>query len=234
MGKLQSLDLGRNAITSLPADCFPGELGSTLRKLNLEDNRLDRLDVPTAGIATEKGGATTDGESTPGQQQRPQHQQRPPASPLHLLTSLIDLNVARNKLDGYSVCYSLGIFTKAGFPRLSILDVRGNNLPAEEESQELLRISTVLPTLKTLNGGDVSRTAMTFSSKQPMFELLSTGDQDHQDERAEDGRREESCSCTEGNPCAVSYNCRDWANRFEIAAAAAATPAYSAGSGNNT
>jgi len=26
-----------------------------------------------------------------------------------------------------------------------------------------------------------------------------------------------SCSCLEGNPCAVEYNCKDWANRFEVA-----------------
>ena len=26
-----------------------------------------------------------------------------------------------------------------------------------------------------------------------------------------------SCSCIEGNPCAVKYNCKDWANRYEVA-----------------
>ena len=26
-----------------------------------------------------------------------------------------------------------------------------------------------------------------------------------------------SCSCVYGNPCAVSYCCKDWANRFEVA-----------------
>eukprot|EP00750_Incisomonas_marina_P028967 INCI7016.1.p1 GENE.INCI7016.1~~INCI7016.1.p1 ORF type:complete len:590 (-),score=83.32 INCI7016.1:914-2683(-) len=26
-----------------------------------------------------------------------------------------------------------------------------------------------------------------------------------------------SCSCLEGNPCVVSYNCQNWANRFEVA-----------------
>lgn len=60
-----------------------------------------------------------------------------------VLTSLVDLNVARNKFDAHSADHSLGIFTKAGFPRLSNLDVRGNNLPPEEETRELLRITTV-------------------------------------------------------------------------------------------
>lgn len=26
-----------------------------------------------------------------------------------------------------------------------------------------------------------------------------------------------SCSCVEGNPCAVPYNCRSWDNRFDVA-----------------
>ena len=26
-----------------------------------------------------------------------------------------------------------------------------------------------------------------------------------------------SCSCVEGNPCAVRYNCKDWENRFKVA-----------------
>ena len=26
-----------------------------------------------------------------------------------------------------------------------------------------------------------------------------------------------SCSCLEGNPCAVKYNCKNWPRRFEIA-----------------
>jgi hypothetical protein len=31
------------------------------------------------------------------------------------------------------------------------------------------------------------------------------------------GEDSASCSCIEGNPCAVPYNCKDWNNRFEIA-----------------
>ena len=26
-----------------------------------------------------------------------------------------------------------------------------------------------------------------------------------------------SCSCLEGNPCAVRYSCKNWKNRFEVA-----------------
>lgn len=100
--------------------------------------RLDRLDVPTAGNSTGTDGATSKVEpaSTGLQQQQL-------ASSLLLLTSLVDLNVARNKFDAHGADHSLGVFTKAGFPRLSSLDVRGNSLPAEEETRELLRISTV-------------------------------------------------------------------------------------------
>lgn len=28
-----------------------------------------------------------------------------------------------------------------------------------------------------------------------------------------------SCSCLFGNPCAVPYNCKNWAGRFEVAKA---------------
>lgn len=35
--------------------------------------------------------------------------------------------------------------------------------------------------------------------------------------RALDGDDKSSCSCIEGNPCAVPYNCLNWENRFDIA-----------------
>ena len=31
------------------------------------------------------------------------------------------------------------------------------------------------------------------------------------------GEDRSSCSCVFGNPCASSYNCKDWHNRFEVA-----------------
>lgn len=85
--------------------------------------RLNRLDVPIT---------LADG----------QHQ-RPASSSLVVLTSLVDLNLAGNKFDAHSIEHSLGTFTKKGFPHLAHLDVRGSNLPVEEEKQELLRIRTV-------------------------------------------------------------------------------------------
>ena len=33
------------------------------------------------------------------------------------------------------------------------------------------------------------------------------------------GEDSASCSCVEGNPCQSSYNCKNWAKRFEIAKA---------------
>ena len=42
-----------------------------------------------------------------------------------------------------------------------------------------------------------------------------------------------SCSCIEGNPCAVPYNCKDWANRFEIAKKAREGGKTSAPASNN-
>ena len=31
------------------------------------------------------------------------------------------------------------------------------------------------------------------------------------------GEDRSSCSCLFGNPCASSYNCKDWHNRFDVA-----------------
>lgn len=41
------------------------------------------------------------------------------------------------------------------------------------------------------------------------------------DQIVQEGRSAESCSCIEGNPCVVAYHCRDWSNRFKVAATAA-------------
>ena len=30
-------------------------------------------------------------------------------------------------------------------------------------------------------------------------------------------KKQESCSCIEGNPCVDAYCCKDWKNRFEVA-----------------
>jgi hypothetical protein len=38
-------------------------------------------------------------------------------------------------------------------------------------------------------------------------------------EDANAGEDNARCSCIEGNPCAVAYNCKDWANRFDVAKA---------------
>lgn len=127
-----------------PFATLPADRALSIIHTSTTVSRLNRLDVRSAGgNANETGGGTSNAEPTAGQQQQQPPHQQPSASPLELLTSLVDLNVARNKFDEQGVGHSLGVFTKTGFPRLSILDVRGNNLPAEEETRELLRISTV-------------------------------------------------------------------------------------------
>jgi len=40
---------------------------------------------------------------------------------------------------------------------------------------------------------------------------------DIRNDGAPTGEDTASCSCVEGNPCASAYNCRDWANRLDIA-----------------
>eukprot|EP00967_Tisochrysis_lutea_P099415 scaffold147663_cov35-Tisochrysis_lutea.AAC.1 len=40
---------------------------------------------------------------------------------------------------------------------------------------------------------------------------------DIRNDDAPTGEDKASCSCIEGNPCASAYNCKDWANRFDVA-----------------
>lgn len=48
---------------------------------------------------------------------------------------------------------------------------------------------------------------------------IYTGKSDDDDNNGIVKERQESCSCIEGNPCMSPYNCKDWANRFDLAKA---------------
>ena len=48
---------------------------------------------------------------------------------------------------------------------------------------------------------------------------IYTGKSDDDDNNGIVKERQESCSCIEGNPCMSAYNCKDWANRFDLAKA---------------
>lgn len=60
---------------------------------------------------------------------------------LHVLTSLVDLDISENKLDDPES--SIGMVSKARFPRLASLDFTGNQFSLEQETAELVRVSKV-------------------------------------------------------------------------------------------
>lgn len=53
--------------------------------------------------------------------------------------------------------------------------------------------------------------------KQKAYELRMAEEKKMDEQEKLKGPKEESCSCIEGNPCAVQYNCKDWKNRHEVA-----------------
>eukprot|EP00638_Chattonella_subsalsa_P018809 CAMPEP_0117866740 /NCGR_PEP_ID=MMETSP0950-20121206/7555_1 /TAXON_ID=44440 /ORGANISM="Chattonella subsalsa, Strain CCMP2191" /LENGTH=264 /DNA_ID=CAMNT_0005718155 /DNA_START=6 /DNA_END=801 /DNA_ORIENTATION=+ len=119
------------------------------------------------------------------------------------------LNLSNNQFDDTR---SLEGINKANFPKLSELYVDRNPFcEAEDYIDQLMKCARQFSTLKTLNGAkfeaaisvgdDVLRGAI-----QRSLDVLS--------KHASSG---ESCSCIEGNPCAVPDNCKNWASRFEVA-----------------
>lgn len=108
---------------------------------------------------------------------------------------------------------TLQIFDRATFPRLERLSFQHNPMEvstryAQVVSQTVRGIST----LKELNGSNYS---VSFSvSNECMSDFLQRSTEDTS---IREGEKLESCSCIEGNPCAVPYHCLDWENRFEVA-----------------
>jgi hypothetical protein len=71
-----------------------------------------------------------------------------------------------------------------------------------------------LSALKVFNGE-----SYTHGMQASSFADLQAGREANQGVGAGGGDDAASCSCVEGNPCMVAYNCKDWAHRFEVAKA---------------
>jgi hypothetical protein len=63
---------------------------------------------------------------------------------------------------------------------------------------------------------EVAETAARGGKEKVVF-TASKGSSHIKTGETEMGEDSASCSCIEGNPCAVAYNCKDWNNRFDIA-----------------
>lgn len=101
--------------------------------------------------------------------------------------------------------------TQQGVPQVS--SVSADPLYASA----LLRVAKSLPCLRRLNHAAYSHGSM--SSVDALAEAMARAALSPEEAEGGlgDGRRQESCSCVEGNACADPYCCRDWANRFEVA-----------------
>ena len=126
------------------------------------------------------------------------------------LAFLLELNLSSNDLCDTDEARAL-----AGVQSLASLYLGGSNpLAAAGSSYESLCAFIVqrVSRLQKIDGIPVNR-----SIKGPSANLLAESMQRSVALAVEDSA---SCSCKEGNPCAVAYNCSDWENRFAVAKAA--------------
>jgi len=117
--------------------------------------------------------------------------------------------LSRNKLETLS---DLKVISRVLFPKLSELFIDSNPFcQAEEYIEELMHCAKQFATLKRLNGVIFQPTMI--SSKDALASAMERS-LDTLTQHASSG---ESCSCIEGNPCAVPDNCHNWPNRYEVA-----------------
>ena len=94
--------------------------------------------------------------------------------------------------------------------RLVSLNLAGNPVEQVQEYSECVRkICLKLSTLKKFNNCTYTHgmQALQFT------DLVSKSDLGMSNQAGDDAS---SCSCVEGNPCLVSYNCKNWSNRYDI------------------
>lgn len=134
---------------------------------------------------------------------------------------LEELDVSMNKLG------ELASLIKALEPRKrqwTRLRVDGNPIAQLEREQLIAWCRQSCPCLVDLNGEGPLTTALAAAS------ALTLEQQEHGGAvGAENLQDRASCSCVEGNPCAVKYNCKNWAKRLEVAKEKRAELAYQIG-----
>ena len=80
--------------------------------------------------------------------------------------------------------------------------------------EEVRKLCLKLSALKVFNGAKYTHGMQTSN-----FMDLQAGQEANSGVGAGGGDDGASCSCLEGNPCVVAYNCKDWVHRFEVAKA---------------
>ncbi|GBG32966.1 Malignant fibrous histiocytoma-amplified sequence 1 [Hondaea fermentalgiana] len=102
--------------------------------------------------------------------------------------------------------------------QIRVFRVEGNPIGRIELDELLAWLKQQCPCLSELDG---AAQLHTFSRAPGLADLNLNSEADGI--MVQDGA---SCSCIEGNPCAVPYNCKDWENRIEIARRARAELGY--------
>jgi hypothetical protein len=105
------------------------------------------------------------------------------------------------------------VLTLRKLNRLKSLSILGNPIVVgHNDSMDWCKMLAMkFGALKVFNGSEYSHTFNSINLGSLQLETADTG------VSTGAGDDSASCSCVEGNPCAVSYNCKDWKNRFEVA-----------------
>ena len=123
------------------------------------------------------------------------------------------MDLSHNAVSDFEQFRSLAVFK-----RMHTLAITGNpvarSMTRDAYSEAVRKLCLKLSALKVFNGD-----AYTHGMQASSFADLQAGREANRGVGAGGGDDGASCSCIEGNPCMVSYNCKDWAHRFEVAKA---------------
>jgi len=211
---LREIKLNNNNLTIVPD---LGEVCHTLLSLDLSNSLQMNIDHPDSeenlrkltrlrSLALESCNITNVCRCEPGERNEQQ------TTPLRccfssLVLTLEHLNLSCNNVSNFEEINSL-----ACLKRLVTLDVFKNPVEQTKEYSERARkFCLKLSTLKQFNGCGYKH-GMQTAQFTDMITSQATGLS-----AGQAGDDSASCSCLEGNPCMVAYNCKHWARRYEVA-----------------
>ena len=206
---LREITLQRNNLTIIPN---LGEACHTLLALDLSESHVNvadpkseehlRLMTRLRSLTLRSCGISRLCRQEPG---RNEQQTLPRCSLSSRTATLESLDVSNNAILNFQEVGSL-----VCLKRLAKLNIDGNPVSQlEDHSENVRKVCLKLSSLKVFNG---------HSYKHGMLAAQFT-DMELSANYAGGGDDSSSCSCIEGNPCLVAYNCKNWARRYEIAKA---------------
>ena len=120
----------------------------------------------------------------------------------------------RDNLESLKSCKRIKSLVVHGNP--CTMKVTGEALTSDFDKGDIdvewcLKLAMKFGALKMYNNCKYSHSIKSFNSND--FSLASGGELGATSGAGDDGA---NCSCVEGNPCVVPYNCKNWSKRFEI------------------